>query len=75
MKKRKPKNKNQRYITIFQVGNLTYASPATVSRAGMVYVDPKNLRYSPYWQRWLKTRTEFEQKRLNVILIKIYVYK
>lgn len=36
-----------------QVGDLQYASPATVSRAGMVYVDPRNLGYEPYWQRWL----------------------
>lgn len=32
---------------------MAYASPATVSRAGMVYVDPKNLGYLPYWQRWV----------------------
>ncbi|XP_045466201.1 dynein axonemal heavy chain 10 [Harmonia axyridis] len=42
---------------LFEVGDLQYASPATVSRAGMVYVDPKNLGYQPYWDRWIKTRT------------------
>ncbi|KAK9891062.1 hypothetical protein WA026_013388 [Henosepilachna vigintioctopunctata] len=42
---------------LFEVGDLQYASPATVSRAGMVYVDPKNLGYQPYWDRWVKTRT------------------
>lgn len=36
-----------------QVGDLHHASPATVSRCGMVFVDPKNLRYIPYWQRWV----------------------
>ncbi|KAI4469012.1 dynein heavy chain [Holotrichia oblita] len=41
---------------LFEVGDLQYASPATVSRAGMVYVDPKNLGYQPYWDRWIKTR-------------------
>lgn len=40
---------------LFEVGNLYYASPATVSRAGMVYVDPKNLEFDPYWQRWIVT--------------------
>uniref|UniRef100_A0A3Q3JRC8 Dynein heavy chain hydrolytic ATP-binding dynein motor region domain-containing protein n=1 Tax=Monopterus albus TaxID=43700 RepID=A0A3Q3JRC8_MONAL len=34
---------------LFEVGDLQYASPATVSRCGMVFVDPKNLRYTPYW--------------------------
>ncbi|CAH1165598.1 unnamed protein product [Phyllotreta striolata] len=38
---------------LFEVGNLIYASPATVSRAGMVYVDPKNLGYLPFWEKWL----------------------
>uniref|UniRef100_A0A3B4BIB9 Dynein heavy chain hydrolytic ATP-binding dynein motor region domain-containing protein n=1 Tax=Periophthalmus magnuspinnatus TaxID=409849 RepID=A0A3B4BIB9_9GOBI len=41
---------------LFEVGDLQYASPATVSRCGMVFVDPKNLRYTPYWQRWLENR-------------------
>ncbi|KAF2892470.1 hypothetical protein ILUMI_13689 [Ignelater luminosus] len=42
---------------LFEVGDLAYASPATVSRAGMVYVDPKNLGFQPYWDKWLKSRT------------------
>ncbi|KAH1015210.1 dynein axonemal heavy chain 10 [Dendroctonus ponderosae] len=41
---------------LFEVGDLQYASPATVSRAGMVYVDPKNLGYQPYWDRWVNSR-------------------
>ncbi|KAF7265371.1 hypothetical protein GWI33_021219 [Rhynchophorus ferrugineus] len=41
---------------LFEVGDLQYASPATVSRAGMVYVDPKNLGYQPYWDRWVNKR-------------------
>lgn len=45
---------------------MQYASPATVSRAGMVYVDPKNLGYRPYWDRWILGRIdEDEQEQLN----------
>ncbi|XP_062480123.1 dynein axonemal heavy chain 10 isoform X3 [Pezoporus occidentalis] len=47
---------------LFEVGDLQYASPATVSRCGMVFVDPKNLRYMPYWQKWVQKR-ENEQER------------
>ncbi|XP_030371764.1 dynein heavy chain 10, axonemal [Scaptodrosophila lebanonensis] len=56
---------------LFEVGNLNYASPATVSRAGMVYVDPKNLRYSPYWQRWVLTRPEVQRELLNDFFEKV----
>ena len=38
-----------------QVSDLQYASPATVSRCGMVYVDPKNLGYAPFWEKWVNS--------------------
>jgi len=38
---------------LFEVSDLQYASPATISRCGMVYVDPKNLRYQPYFEKWM----------------------
>ncbi|XP_066140827.1 dynein axonemal heavy chain 10 [Euwallacea fornicatus] len=41
---------------LFEVGDLQHASPSTVSRVGMVYVDPKNLGYQPYWDRWINSR-------------------
>lgn len=28
----------------------------------MVYVDPKNLGYKPYWDRWLKSRTGLDER-------------
>lgn len=49
---------------LFEVGDLSVASPATVSRAGMVYVAPKNLGYEPYWLKWLKSRPTREQEKL-----------
>ncbi|CAL9696600.1 unnamed protein product [Knipowitschia caucasica] len=57
---------------LFEVGDLQYASPATVSRCGMVFVDPKNLRYRPFWQRWLETRPLKEQETL-ILLFEKYV--
>lgn len=55
---------------LFEVGDLQYASPATVSRAGMVYVDPKNLGYEPYWLRYgvLTFKFLFIKKHICVII-------
>ncbi|XP_026670097.1 dynein heavy chain 10, axonemal [Ceratina calcarata] len=50
---------------LFEVGDLQYASPATVSRAGMVYVDPKNLGYQPYMDRWIRGKSESDHELLS----------
>uniref|UniRef100_A0A674DLM6 Dynein axonemal heavy chain 10 n=1 Tax=Salmo trutta TaxID=8032 RepID=A0A674DLM6_SALTR len=55
---------------LFEVGDLQYASPATVSRCGMVFVDPKNLRYTPYWQKWVSNRPPKEQPHLEKLFVK-----
>jgi dynein heavy chain len=40
---------------LFEVFDLQYASPATVSRCGMLYVDDKNLGPGPFFVKsWIK---------------------
>ena len=41
---------------ICETFDLQYASPATVSRCGMIWIDPKNLGYQPYYERWVRGR-------------------
>ena len=41
---------------ICETFDLQFASPATISRCGMVWVDPKNVGYRPFYERWLKRR-------------------
>jgi dynein heavy chain len=43
-------------VMLFETFDLQYASPATISRCGMVWVDPKDLRYRPFYERWVKLR-------------------
>jgi dynein heavy chain len=47
---------------ICETFDLQYASPATISRCGMVWVDPKNLGYKPYYERWVRGRCGDFQK-------------
>ncbi|XP_033099985.1 dynein heavy chain 6, axonemal-like [Anneissia japonica] len=38
---------------VFEVQDLAVASPATVSRCGMVYIDPGELKWMPYVRTWM----------------------
>jgi len=56
---------------LFEVFDLSYASPATISRCGMVYVDSRNLGYEPFVQRWLMKHEHVgEREALEPLLAK-----
>jgi dynein heavy chain len=41
---------------LFETEDLSTASPATVSRAGIVYCDYEKLGWKPYFESWLKQK-------------------
>ncbi|XP_069879248.1 LOW QUALITY PROTEIN: dynein axonemal heavy chain 14 [Dipodomys merriami] len=53
---------------IFEVDTLSKASPATISRCAMVYMDPVDLGWEPYVQTWLlKTSNIMSQSGVNCL--------
>ncbi|XP_057654894.1 dynein axonemal heavy chain 2 isoform X2 [Diorhabda carinulata] len=60
---------------LFEVGDLAVASPATVSRCGMVYNDYKDWGWLPYVTSWINSKKAFGEKYMDrmTYLFNIYV--
>lgn len=54
---------------LFEIGHLKYASPATISRCAVIYIDPINLGFVPYWRKWVD---EYENNGEKQQLIKLF---
>lgn len=51
---------------LFEVENLAVASPATVSRCGMIYMDVSSLGYKPYLESWIQRTLVVERHRNKI---------
>ena len=56
---------------LFEVFDLQYASPATISRCGMVYVDPRNLGYWPYLKTWVNMAPYLENEEHRGLMMNL----
>lgn len=54
---------------LFEVEDLSQASPATVSRAGMIYLNVEDLGWKPFIQSWMANKRK--QQMLVPILWKL----
>lgn len=58
---------------LFEVENLATASPATVSRVGMIYVDYKDLGWKPYMESWTNSREDKDSIEIIRRLVEKYI--
>jgi dynein heavy chain len=58
---------------LFEIENLAVASPATVSRAGMIYMDIDELGWKPFVEMWIASKPNEQLRELLEELIKKYV--
>ncbi|KAI8587105.1 dynein heavy chain and region D6 of dynein motor-domain-containing protein [Geranomyces variabilis] len=58
---------------IFEIGDLKYATPATVSRAGILYLNTTDLGWNPFVQSWLDKREDASEKSNLSVLFDRYV--
>ncbi|EDV95038.1 GH23822 [Drosophila grimshawi] len=57
---------------LFEVGHLKAATPATVSRAGILYINPQDLGWSPFVSSWLETRVNMIERGILTTLFEKY---
>ena len=58
---------------LFEIGNLKYASPATVSRAGILFINPTDLGWNPCVQTWIDMLESPGQRANLMILFEKYL--
>jgi len=52
---------------MFEVEDLAVASPATVSRCGMVYMEPESLTLQPLIKSWLESLPEKIREKESIV--------
>ncbi|NWI54818.1 DYH17 protein, partial [Calyptomena viridis] len=60
---------------IFEISHLRTATPATVSRAGILYINPTDLGWNPIVTSWIDTRTVKSEKGILMMLFDKYLPK
>ncbi|XP_046331899.2 dynein axonemal heavy chain 6-like [Haliotis rufescens] len=57
---------------LFEVQDLAVASPATVSRCGMVFVDPEELQWLPFVRTWMESWSHKLKEETRDFLLELF---
>jgi dynein heavy chain len=55
---------------IFEISHLKYATPATVSRAGILYISERDIGWNPYVTSWIDRRPNTERAHMLILVDK-----
>nr|XP_049704637.1 dynein beta chain, ciliary-like [Helicoverpa armigera] len=59
---------------LFEISNLRTATPATVSRAGILYINPQDLGWNPFVASWIDTtRDDDSEKAMLTVMFDKYI--
>ncbi|XP_061501815.1 dynein beta chain, ciliary isoform X1 [Anopheles gambiae] len=58
---------------LFEISNLRTATPATVSRAGILYINPQDLGWNPFVASWIDSRETQAEKGILSVLFDKYI--
>lgn len=58
---------------VFEIGDLKYASPATVSRAGIIYINETDVGWLAYSASWVELRESSLERSTLTVLFEKYV--
>mmetsp|Transcript_19799 Transcript_19799/g.35320 ORF Transcript_19799/g.35320 Transcript_19799/m.35320 type:complete len:131 (+) Transcript_19799:830-1222(+) len=47
---------------VFESSNLRNSNPATVSWAGIIYINKTDIGWAPYWDRWVQSHDDFKER-------------
>ncbi|KAK2951927.1 putative Dynein beta chain, ciliary [Blattamonas nauphoetae] len=58
---------------LFEIGHIKYGSPATVSRAGILFINETDVGWNPYVQCWIERQENPSLRNTLVVLFDRYV--
>lgn len=64
---------NETMRLLFEISHLKTATPATVSRAGILYVSTHDIGYSPIYVSWVEKRESTSERTQLLLLFDKYI--